>query len=130
MRGPAKGPDTLARTEPYPLNAGSTIMADRIMWGAISADGTIKAGSGFDCKRLGTGTYIVDWDTPFGSMPAVVVTQNYHAWDDFSYGGGDTRDNAVLLASDANAFKVETGGSDGKKSDRNFAFVAVGPAAG
>lgn len=103
-------------------------MADRIMWGAINANGTIQAGSGFDCKKVGTGEYLVDWDTPFSSMPAVLLTQNYRNWDAFDYDGGDTRDNAVLIAADGNAFKLETGGSDGKRSDRNFTFIAIGPA--
>lgn len=103
-------------------------MADRIVWGAISADGSIKAGSGFDCKKMAAGTYLIDWDTPFSSMPTVVLTQNYPNWDAFSSAGGDTRDNAVLIACDKNAFKAETGDSTGARGDRNFTFIAVGPA--
>lgn len=103
-------------------------MADRIMWGAVNANGTVQAGSGFDCKKVATGTYIVDWDTPFPSMPAVLLTQNYKNWDQFDFSGGDTRDNAVLIASDRNAFKLETGDGARERSDRNFTFLAVGPA--
>lgn len=103
-------------------------MSDRIIWGAVNADGTIKAGSGFDSKRIAPGTYIVDWDATFPSMPSVVLTQNYRGWDDFGYEGGKTTDNAVLIASDKNAIKVGTGDGGGNRTDRNFTFIAIGPA--
>lgn len=109
-------------------------MADTIIWGCINSNGTIYKGSGFD-SRLNegdTGFYTITYGpppnpSPFKDVPAVVVTQNYMNWNDFDYKSGDTKDNAVLVASDATHFQVKTGNGSGDAANRNFTFIAIGP---
>jgi hypothetical protein len=92
--------------------------------GRVNSNGSIAEGSGFFVRPLGQGGYLVEFDTNLENVPAVVVKQNYKSWNDFDYGGGDTRDNAVVVAIDHKGFRVLTGGSDGKGVDRNFSFIA------
>ncbi|HSS51767.1 MAG TPA: hypothetical protein VLX28_22720 [Thermoanaerobaculia bacterium] len=101
-------------------------MAQQIVWGCVNANGTTHSGTGFTTVPNPPGVYDVVFSIPFNSTPAVVAIQNYKHWNDFTYNGGDTRDNTVLIASDRTKFKLETGENDGKKSDRNFSFIAVG----
>jgi hypothetical protein len=102
-------------------------MADTILWGCVNGDGTVHSGSGFTVSRSATGTYRISYDTPFSASPAVVLTQNYKLWDDFGYGGGDTRTGCLLVASDATQCKVVTGDENGVHTNRNFSFLAIGP---
>ena len=80
--------------------------------------------------RVGAGVYIIDFTEGFFSdRPALVTTQQYslsEKWDDFNSGGGDTRDNVVIIALDKDQAKVKTGGNTGDAVDRNFTFVAIG----
>jgi hypothetical protein len=103
-------------------------MADIIIFGCINKDGSIHSGSGFTVDYLGGGHYLINYDTRFSKTPAVVLTQNYRNWEDFGYVGGNTKDNAVLVASDTLKFKVKTGDSNGDGTDRNFAFISIGGA--
>lgn len=103
-------------------------MADKIIWGCVNADGTLHSGANVNITNLGDGVYLVNFLAPFTGTPSVVLAQNYRNWGDFEYGGGDTRDNCVLIAVDQFKFKVVTGGSNGDHTDRNFTFIAVGPA--
>ena len=102
--------------------------ADRWIRGCVNGDGTIESGSGFTVLRTPPGRYEIRYASPFGGHPAVVVTQNYPGWNDFNVEGGDSRDNTVLIASDANRFKIKTGDGNGNAQDRNFSFIAIGPA--
>lgn len=99
-----------------------------IIFGNVNKDGSIRNGSGdFEVTYVGTGQYLIDFaDGSFQNPPAIVLTQNYRSWTDFSYDGGDSRDNAVLIASDHSHAKVLTGNGQGGHEDRNFTFVAVG----
>ncbi len=101
-------------------------MADRNLWGNVNHDGTVYTGTDYSVGLVAPGTYVVKYHTPFPETPAVTITQLYKDWNDFSYAGGSTFDNAVLVASDAAHFKVITGDSNGVKTDRNFCFNVQG----
>jgi len=96
--------------------------------GRVNSDGTIPKDNefgGYYVRALGGGLFIVEFDIPLFATPAVVAKQNSKSWDDFDYGGGNTRDNAVVIAVDKKGFKVATGDGSGVKQDRNFAFIAA-----
>jgi hypothetical protein len=93
--------------------------------GNVNANGTVFQGSGFRVVREEKGVYSVLFDASFPGIPSVVLTQNYPGWSDFADDGGDTRDNAVLIAVGPDRFKYKTGDSTGKATDRNCAFIAV-----
>lgn len=105
-------------------------MAQRILYGNINADGKKYSGStGWKPhKDTSPGVYLIDFDPAFADVPTVILTQNYKSWDDFTYGGGKTTDNAVLIAVDSGLCKYVTGDSGGGHSDRNCGFIAVGAA--
>lgn len=105
------------------------------VWGTINGYGTknptIHTGSGdFRVTRLGTGLYLIDFaDGTFKEAPGMTITQQYSSsssWTDFSSNGGNTRDNATIVALDHGQAKVKTGDADGNASDRNFSFIAIG----
>ncbi|HSF43743.1 MAG TPA: hypothetical protein VLT87_28375 [Thermoanaerobaculia bacterium] len=107
-------------------------------WGTITAYNTttpkVNSGSGnFTISRSAEGAYEIEFaEGTFQNTPALVVVQQYSGkdgrgrWTDFGYGGGDTRDNAVISALDKSKAKVITGNPDGKHEDRNFSFFAIG----
>jgi hypothetical protein len=103
-------------------------MDNQIIWGCVSADGTEHSGAGFKVDSETNGMYVITYSIPFDGPPAVVLTQNYKNWNQFGFSAGDTRDNAVLVASDEAKFKVKVGDSKGNGVDRNFTFIAIGPA--
>ncbi len=106
----------------------------KIVWGTVCRDGKIHSGSGFMVTHDKEGIYSIMFkNDPFANPPAVVVTQLFcgnskpDSWDEFTFSGGDPRDNAVLIALDESRFKVKTGcGGDGDTASRNFSFVAIG----
>ena len=100
-------------------------MEGRNIWGCVNKDASIHSGQGFTVDHLGSGSYLITYKVPFDIPPAVVLTQNYPGWEEFGPGGGNTMDNAVLVASDENKFKVKTGDRSGDASDRNFAFIST-----
>lgn len=104
------------------------IMSDlRHVYGNINADGTIKSGSGdFTVVQEGNGEYTIVFTQAFANMPTVVTTQNYKDWDDFTYNGGSTYDNTVIIAISNSKFKMQAGGGSGSKTERNWTFIAVG----
>ncbi len=103
-------------------------------WGTITAFGTtnpkINSGSDFTVVREDTGVYLIDFkDNLFSRTPALCVTQQFthnDHWNDFGNAGGDTRDNAIIIALDKRHAKLKTGDADGKAQDRNFSFIAIG----
>lgn len=100
---------------------------DKWIWGCVNSDGTIHSGSGFTVTRKDLGIFEITYTSKFEGPPAVVLTQNFPEWNNFDSGGGDARDNSVLIASDHRHCKIKTGGADGGPSDRNFTFIAMGP---
>lgn len=80
--------------------------------------------------RLSTGVYLIDFaDGTFKNTPALVVTQQFSdnaKWTDFSSNGGNTKDNAVIVALTKSQAKIKTGDEGGGTRDRNFSYVAIG----
>lgn len=95
------------------------------IWGCVNKDASIHSGTGFTVDHISTGLFLITYKTPFDVTPAVVVTQNFPGWEEFGSSGGNTMDNAVLVASDEIKFKVKTGDGGGGASDRNFAFIST-----
>jgi hypothetical protein len=98
----------------------------RIVAGTVNASGQSFFGTGCSISKKGTGLYQIDFSPAFPNYPAASVTQIFPSVSDFG-GGGDTRDNAVIVGLNQNSMKVKTGGSDGSAGDRSFTFVVVGP---
>jgi hypothetical protein len=114
-------------------------MADKWIWGCVNGDGTIHScsgSSGFDSSSSGLdfsvektgneGVFMITYVKAFARTPAVVLTQLFPQWTGFDYRGGDPRDNAVLIASDATHVKVKMGTASGDGSYRHFSFIAIG----
>ncbi|HKR13616.1 MAG TPA: hypothetical protein VJT15_16245 [Pyrinomonadaceae bacterium] len=98
----------------------------KTIWGCVNgSDASVHSGIGFHVDHDSTGLYTVTYKESFDTPPAVVLTQNYPNWNEFGSSGGNTKDNAVLVASDAFHFKVKTGNNDGDAKDRNFTFIAT-----
>ncbi len=95
--------------------------------GSVKANGTIlSGGKNFKVVHDDTGLYTVIFvKEEFSTRPTVVVTQHYPDTDDFSKDGGNTKDNAVIIAVNSDRFKVKTGDGDGNATDRAFEFIAV-----
>jgi hypothetical protein len=88
----------------------------RIVWGNISGEAGIYAGSGFKVTRDGN-RFLITFDTPFTSWPCVITQQ---------MGDGDTRDNALVTVFEMGKMYVYTGDSSGNKGHRPFSFLAIG----
>lgn len=68
------------------------------------------------------GQFIIKFDDKsFQSEPTVVASQYY---DDPSQ---NTRDNAIVGCITTSSCNINVGDSDGKKCDRHFTFIAIGP---
>jgi hypothetical protein len=90
----------------------------RIVWGNISAEAGIYAGSGFTVIRNPGGEgFLITFNTPFTSWPCVITQQ---------MGSGDTRDNALVTVVEMGKMYVYTGDSSGNKGHRPFSFLAIG----
>lgn len=102
-------------------------MAQIIVWGAISKDGSVANGSrgssgsyNFSVSRVGTGTYNVIFAPPFSGLPAISGSQ-------WGFGSSqNTRDNVTFPQLSNATATVYTGDSGGDRSDRNFSFIAIG----
>lgn len=109
-------------------------MSTKTIYGNVNADGSIHSGSGdFQVIPEGTnGVYTLIFKQSFSSIPTVILTQKYSNspsnWTDFPSDGGDTRDNAVLIAVNQDKAKLKTGDSTGGGTDRDFGFMATGGA--
>ncbi|NJL26774.1 MAG: hypothetical protein HC897_02295 [Thermoanaerobaculia bacterium] len=106
-----------------------------VAWGSVTTYGggtpKIESSSGnFEVTRLGKGLYTIYFTSAtFTKIPAFVVTQQFSGsstWGDFSSAGGDTKDNAVIVALSSTQAKIKTGEQGGNASDRNFSFIAIG----
>ncbi|WGS47908.1 hypothetical protein LFL97_38940 (plasmid) [Burkholderia sp. JSH-S8] len=96
-------------------------MAQVTLWGSVQGNGTIVDGSGgFTVRRESTGTYQLSFNSAFANNPAIVGSQ-------WGYGGGqNTLDNVIFPALSGSGATVQTGDSNGKYTDRNFSFIAIG----
>jgi hypothetical protein len=101
------------------------------VWGNIGKDAVVYGSSlGFDCHEFGAGVYVINFNPSFNELASVVVTPNHPKWNDFGSAGGNTIDNAVIVAANNSTVKYITGDSTGTKVDRNCSFVAVGQCPG
>ncbi len=91
----------------------------KYVWGIVDGtDGTPLSGQGFRSEPTRRGTYIVFFDKPYNSLPAVVAT--------VVDADGGTRNNAVVSSISADRFLIRTGNDRGSRRDRTFSFIAVG----
>ena len=113
-------------------------MSTKTIYGNLgfNSDGNLYAISGsgdFKPTFDNTGLYTVQFDTAFNDTPTVTLTQIYcgktnsDVLNDFTYGGGNTRDNAVMIAVDQNHCRFCVGDDSGDKKNRTVGFIAVGP---
>lgn len=96
-------------------------MAQITLWGSIAKNGTVAAGSGgFKVQRESAGNYVIVFEHNFNSTPALVGSQ-------WGYGNGQsTLDNVIFPSLSSSGATVLTGDANGKYTDRNFSFIAVG----
>ncbi len=93
------------------------------VWGVVNKDGSIGNGKGFSITHQGGGEYIISFSPSFSGMPAISGSQvNYGSQNE------DTRDGVVFPFLNAGSATALTGDSGGSKTDRSFAFIAIGPA--
>lgn len=98
----------------------------RTIFGIVTPEGTIYAGNGFRVDRVDKGIYTVAFESIFNIVPSVNVTE-IHPWPmDPSGHGGDTRDNAVIIAITNDRFRVKTGDASGDAQNRAFSFTVIG----
>ncbi len=94
--------------------------------GSVRADGRIlSGGKHFRVVHEEKGLYQILFNESFSTRPTVVVTQHFPDEDNLNNDGGDTKDNAVIIAICKDRFKVKTGNDKGQASDRAFEFIAV-----
>ncbi len=100
-------------------------MAVRMEYGTVNPSAQKTSGSpGWSVRADGTGRYLIIFEPAFSSVVSVVATQIYP--NDLSSGGGNTKDNAVVVGADNNEAKVKTGNNDGDATNRWFSFIAIG----
>ncbi|MFD1746842.1 hypothetical protein ACFSE1_15305 [Rhizobium helianthi] len=97
-------------------------MTQRIIWGNVNADGSIHSGSGdFAITRTDNGVYMIQFNDDFTTTPAIVASQV--RWGDI---GQKTADNVVFPFLNKNGATAITGDNSGNRTNRNFAFIAIG----
>jgi hypothetical protein len=93
------------------------------VWGTVYSSGAVESGTGFRVDHDQTGIYTIWYDALFPATPAVVTTQIYPNQTDSN--GGDGRDNTVVVYTNKASFRVITADNEGKKQNRDFAFIAM-----
>ena len=88
----------------------------RIIRGQVNYNGTIAAGSGFTVSHLGTGVYVVTFQTAFASPPVITSTAINNSADTVT---------AQIGTMSATSFAVGTH-DNGLASDQAFTFIAIG----
>ncbi len=106
-----------------PAVAGLSETGLRIVRGTVSASGTIVAGSGFTIGKEGN-KWKISFSPRFGSTPTVIATQQYPD-ENTSKDGGNTRDNAIVVAVNRSWAYVKTGKDNGDHRWRRFHFIAI-----
>jgi len=97
-------------------SAGQT----KIIYGWVSASGTVEYGSGFTASRVGAGIYDVTFTPTFSGLPAFTVN---------NIGGGAGADNTWYLSHVGNTYVrvVNIDRVNQSNEDSRFNFIAVGP---
>lgn len=85
-----------------------------VIRGVVGADGSIVAGSGFTITKVATGRYTINFTTPFGGVPSVIVTVTPTDSAAMAETGGVT----------VNAAGVTIFHLSGSLADEPFAFIA------
>lgn len=96
----------------------------KIIRGTVSAAGAVVAGSGYSVGKTGN-CWVVTYAIPFSGEVTVVATQQYPNDNDHD-NTGDTRDNAVIVASLKTEVWIKTGNGSGDRDWRRFHFIAMG----
>ncbi|MBE8997624.1 MULTISPECIES: hypothetical protein [unclassified Nostoc] len=104
-------------------------MAQKIIYGTVSDDGTKQVGEGFEVQSSEPGLYVITFSQPFVTTPVVVTTLN--GW------GADNQ--IVVKDTDLNKFQVsiwdlevkqQSGSTSAqlevKKEKSSFNFIAIG----
>lgn len=87
----------------------------RMLRGTLNANGTIFVGSGFTASRTGTGTYVVNFNTAFSTLPTITFTPQ--AASLYVFVTSTTPSSVTLNV--RNTFNVAT--------DSPVNFIAIGP---
>jgi hypothetical protein len=88
------------------------------VYGVISQDGKQMSGEGFKCRRIWSGTYIIEFDRPFADIPGVVCTINGTEWQTFDK-------SVAIVECDPRYFVCVTSSMD-RPEDCGFTFIASG----
>lgn len=102
----------------------------RISYGAVIQNRVLFEGSkDFSVAHDNNGLVEVTFAKPFDVPPVVLLTQHYPPGNtDFNNGGGDTRDNSVLVAVEKGRFLAKNGDNSGvPRPERAFHFIAIAP---
>jgi len=91
------------------------------------ADAVCLGGNNFVGIKMSTGLYTIIFTPPFAARPTVITSQVYNG--DVAFGGGDTRDNSLVVAVTHDRVVIKTGDAANAAQDRNFTFIAIGPIA-
>lgn len=116
-------------TEKFPDEKVEKNMAQKIIYGTVSDDGTKQVGEGFEVQSSEPGLYVITFLQPFVTTPVVVTTLN--GW------GADNQ--IVVKDTDLNKFQVsiwdlevkqQSGSTSAqlevKKEKSSFNFIAIG----
>lgn len=97
-------------------------MPTRTIYGQVDSGGNVISGTGFQCSRVSTGVYTLDFTQDFTSAPAVTVTPI--GWDNNIYYirhvfiKQPTSGQCIVYLFDTS--------SPPALSDINFNFIAIG----
>lgn len=102
---------------------GPLLNPSLILWGVITADGTIASSSGgFTIpKPTQAGQYVINFTTPFTTVPAIVATQT----NSNNLTEANTDGIVIPILSNTSATLI-TGNNKSTQESRNFCFIAVG----
>eukprot|EP00118_Oscarella_pearsei_P008786 m.46932 g.46932 ORF g.46932 m.46932 type:complete len:104 (+) comp33752_c0_seq2:98-409(+) len=98
----------------------------RHVGGIINGDGTIKNsyGDNFTVAKVATGQYMITFEAPFSSPPAVAVNVVYPGKFNEA---GNGYDYATVMHIENGQFMYITHGSTNYKMDMASSFVVIGP---
>ena len=88
------------------------------IYGGVSTDGSLWFGEGFKSRKIKEGTYLIEFNQPFGSRPAPVCTITGHEWRTFNLSV------AIVDVSEGHFICVTS--SPDRPVDSYFTFIAFG----
>jgi hypothetical protein len=109
------------------LVASGAFESTRIVRGRLihfSSGQWTKGGYDFELTSLGSGICDIHFTPPFADVPAVVVAQEWGNAGDAAV--VNTLDNCTIVALNEEVCRIKCGASDGRGTDRNFHFIAIG----